>query len=669
MGTATYLNPRQSFLHVPPPFSAVRPPLTRMKNDEPAWQSNPLFRFFASVRLAMLLLAVLIVATIAGTIYESSFDARVARAYIYEAWWFNIWLLLLAANLICSAFSRRPWKRNHTGFLLTHLGIIVLLAGALIGRLCGVEGSMTLFKGDPPNNLLTVDQHVLQVIDGNNSSRTVPLEIINRRPTPDKPWPLTTTPSGWAVSAVDYSPALDVKMEPKAVREGGTPALHFTIKTARMGQSLDSWLLADDADHGTFDMGLAGVEFKKGTATPTAAPGSQAADLEEAIFAFANAAAGQVSKVIRGGSTGVKVQPVDTEKGNSPKLVVTAGTAEQTIEIAPNLNKPIAIAGTPFTARIEEYWPDFRIKDGKPENASAEPNNPCVLVTITGHAAPVPEATDGTNGAAPDAAEVAGKNHLTLYVAADGSLSYELASRRMGLSSGKLEMNKPLPTGWADWTLVADRFLPNAEERFDAEPAVASSHAMHAEGIRVRATRGGASVEQWVPLGWQVSVPTEPTPLLIGYGNKQVPLPIGLQLTDFQVDWNEGTDTPAGFKSTLDVIDQETGDKTTGQCWMNHPMSVPDSWWNTCTGLTYKLSQASWNPQNLSQSSIQILRDPGWSLKWVGSLVIVMGIFSLFYLRPYPMDGVQYGPEKKRRQLKPVRARVVEPKALPVEKS
>ena len=200
-----------------------------------------------------------------------------------------------------------------------------------------------------------------------------------------------------------------------------------------------------------------------------------------------------------------------------------------------------------------------------------------------------------------------------------------------------------------------------------SEPAEAASHAMHAEGIRVRATRGGTSVEQWVPLGWQVSVPTEPTPLLIGYGNKQVPLPIGLQLTNFQVDWNEGTDTPAGFKSTLDVIDQETGDKTTGQCWMNHPMSVPDSWWNTFTGLTYKLSQASWNPQNLSQSSIQILRDPGWSLKWVGSLVIVMGIFSLFYLRPYPMDGVQNGPEKKRRQLKPVRARVVEPKALPVE--
>jgi hypothetical protein len=641
---------------------------TDVPADAPEWQRNPLFRFFSSVRLAMLLIFVLILAIIIGTLYESSFDAQVARAYIYNALWFEIWLLVLAANLICSAFSRMPWKRHHTGFLLTHLGIIILLAGALIGRIWGVEGSMTIFKGDPANNLLTVDQHVLQVIDGDAGSQTVPLEMINRHPSPDHPWSLTTTPSGWAITAIDYSPALDVNMVPKAVTTAGTPALHFTIKTARMGQSLDSWLMADDPDHGSFDMGLAGIDFKKGTATPVATPTAQAADLEETIFAFANAAAGQVTKVIKGGGTGVKIQPVDTEVGKSPKVVVQSGSAQQTIEITPNLNKTIAIAGTPLSARIEQYWPDFRIKDGQPENASSTPNNPCVLVTITGHAVPVPEATDADTASATTAAgeaEAGAKNHLTLYLAPDGSFSYELSSRKMGLSSGKLEMNKPLSTGWADWALVADQYLPAAEERFDAHPAAPDSKGMHAEGILVKATRGGSNVQQWVPLGWQVSVPTDPKPLLIGYGNKQIPLPIGLVLKDFQVDWNEGTETPAGFKSTLDVVDRETGDVVTGQCWMNHPMSVPDSWWNTFTGLTYKLSQASWNPQNLSQSSIQILRDPGWSLKWIGSLVIVSGIFSLFYLRPYPMDEKKK--KKKARNGKPARATRVESQKIPVE--
>jgi hypothetical protein len=376
---------------------------------------------------------------------------------------------------------------------------------------------------------------------------------------------------------------------------------------------------------------------------------------------------------MKGGSTGVKVQLVDTEKGASPKVLVQAGTTGQTIEIAPNMNKGVAIAGTPFTATVEAYWPDFRIKDGKPENASKDPNNPCVLVTITGHAVPVPEAADHSDEAsattAAGEAEAGAKNHLTLYVADDGSLSYELASRKMGLSSGKLGLNVPLPTGWADWTLTADQYLPRAEERFDAHPAAPTSRGMHAEGILVRATKDTSNIEEWVPLGWQISVPTQPKPLLIGYGNKQIPLPIGLVLRDFQVDWNEGTETPAGFKSTLDVVDRETGDTVTGQCWMNHPMSVPDAWWNTFTGFTYKLSQASWNPQNLNQSSIQILRDPGWSLKWIGSLVIVSGIFSLFYLRPYPMDEKKKSGSRKRARQpgQPADARRVEPQKIPVE--
>jgi len=57
-------------------------------------------------------------------------------------------------------------------------------------------------------------------------------------------------------------------MVARPVSEGGTSAIHFAIKTARMGQSLDSWLLADDPDHGSFDMGLAGVDFKKGPRRP-----------------------------------------------------------------------------------------------------------------------------------------------------------------------------------------------------------------------------------------------------------------------------------------------------------------------------------------------------------------------------------------------------------------
>jgi hypothetical protein len=73
---------------------------------------------------------------------------------------------------------------------------------------------------------------------------------------------------------------------------------------------------------------------------------------------------------------------------------------------------------------------------------------------------------------------------------------------------------------------------------------------------------------------------------------------------------------------------------------MNNPFSFPAHWWRPWTGLTYKMSQASWNPDNLNQSTVQILRDPGWLLKWIGSLLVVIGVFMMFYLRPYRKQTV-----------------------------
>jgi hypothetical protein len=73
---------------------------------------------------------------------------------------------------------------------------------------------------------------------------------------------------------------------------------------------------------------------------------------------------------------------------------------------------------------------------------------------------------------------------------------------------------------------------------------------------------------------------------------------------------------------------------------MNNPFSYPGDMLHTWTGMTFKMSQASWNPENLNQSTIQILRDPGWLFKWIGSLLIVSGVFMMFYLRPYRKQTV-----------------------------
>src|SRR5712672_501678 len=228
-------------------------------SEQPAWQRNAFFRFFASLKLAVILLAVLIVGAIAGTIYESSFDAKVARAYIYGAPWFNVWLILLATNLTVSALSRWPWRKHHVAFLITHLGIITLLIGSLIGRILGIEGTMTLFKDEPPANRLLVDERQLRVHDVDGIVRGYPAEFLHHPPSPQHPRDLGFLASGARLNIIDYAPAIEGKLNPKPLNDGGAPALHFTIATAMMNQHLDGWLLADDPQHGSFSMGLASI--------------------------------------------------------------------------------------------------------------------------------------------------------------------------------------------------------------------------------------------------------------------------------------------------------------------------------------------------------------------------------------------------------------------------
>jgi hypothetical protein len=647
--------------------------------EQPAWQRNPVFEFFASLKLAVVLLAVLIIAAIAGTIYESSFDAKVARAYVYGAPWFNVWLVLLGANVACSALSRWPWRKHHLAFLITHLGIITLLIGSLIGRIWGIEGTITLFKGEPPTNRLLVDQRQLRVHDVDGIVKGYPAEFLHHPPTPQRPRDLGLLASGAHLQIVDYAPAIEGKLNPKPASEDGVPALHFTIATAMMNQHLDGWLLADDPQHGNFSMGLANIELKRGTAaTSTSSITSKSTskigepiDLEESIFAFSKAPDEQIGHVRKGGSTGAKLRLVAPVNGNKGYVVVSSGEKETIFDVAENLGRDVPIENTPFSLRIENYWPDFRIENGKPSSLSDQPNNPAVLVTISGRgvaAATSPE-SHGTGKFATANPSIGGQitatggpptmpapgeetpNHLTLFIADDGAITYELASRKNGKSPGKIELNKPLPTGWADWQLVVDQTMPSAQAQMDFTPvksgqtsASLSGAADLPDGVRLRVEQNGETIERWAPAGWQITIPirqrtdspgrTSPDGIMVAYGWKTVSLPVGLELLNFEVKRNEGSDSPAGFKSTLRIV-TAGGDSATGACWMNNPFSYPGVWWRTWTGLTYKISQASWNPENLGQSTVQILRDPGWLLKWIGSLLVVIGVFMMFYLQPY----------------------------------
>src|SRR4029450_3642614 len=118
-----------------------------------------------------------------------------------------------------------------------------------------------------------VDQRQLRVHDVDGIVKGFPAEFLHHPPNPQRPRNLGLLASGARLQIVDYTPAIEGKLNPKAVADGGVPALHFTTSTAMMNQHLDSWLLADDPQHGNFSMSLANIELKRGAA-PAAASSS-----------------------------------------------------------------------------------------------------------------------------------------------------------------------------------------------------------------------------------------------------------------------------------------------------------------------------------------------------------------------------------------------------------
>jgi hypothetical protein len=61
---------------------------------------------------------------------------------------------------------------------------------------------------------------------------------------------------------------------------------------------------------------------------------------------------------------------------------------------------------------------------------------------------------------------------------------------------------------------------------------------------------------------------------------------------------------------------------------MNHPLTYKG----------FRISQASFDRPDAGgryRSTLQALKDPGWPLKALGSILIVGGIITMFYLKPY----------------------------------
>ena len=112
---------------------------------------NKLIKTLASLKLAVILLIVTVVALAAGTIVESARGTDAAGQLVYHALWFRILLAALGLNTFFAIAERWPINNYRIGFLVTHLAMVVILLGALVSEQLKKEGSLALWEGQQGN--------------------------------------------------------------------------------------------------------------------------------------------------------------------------------------------------------------------------------------------------------------------------------------------------------------------------------------------------------------------------------------------------------------------------------------------------------------------------------------------------------------------------------------
>ncbi|CUI16414.1 putative membrane protein [Candidatus Protochlamydia naegleriophila] len=122
------------------------------------------FHFLGGIYLAIVLIGAFAAIVVAGTIIESYTDSHLyAAEWTYQSPFFHMLLWLLFINILFAALRRWPFKPRHIPFLITHLGLLMVIGGTIIKQRTGIQGNLNLWEGSANQTLLLPNTHALQV--------------------------------------------------------------------------------------------------------------------------------------------------------------------------------------------------------------------------------------------------------------------------------------------------------------------------------------------------------------------------------------------------------------------------------------------------------------------------------------------------------------------------
>ena len=117
-------------------------------------------KFLFSSGFMGILFAFFAVAMAVATFVENDYGSASAYSMVYNTWWFELILLLLAVNLVGQMIIFKLYKKDKLPVFLFHLSFVVMIIGAGITRYFGWEGSIHIREGEEQNLSYSTDRFI-----------------------------------------------------------------------------------------------------------------------------------------------------------------------------------------------------------------------------------------------------------------------------------------------------------------------------------------------------------------------------------------------------------------------------------------------------------------------------------------------------------------------------
>ena len=556
-----------------------------------------LIRFIGSIKLAVPLLSIIISILIWATFYESQVGSTTVQQEVYKSPWFGALMFMLALNLGVSALSRYPWRgARKIGFALTHFGLVVIIAGSAAVIHLGVEGMLLVRTDGNAGDRLRVQGDLLEVVNADGELEQGSIFVKQ-----------DGSISPRFVAGLELEAYTDNAVREISFAEGGisNPGVKLSLASDRMGQTIDRTLVASPDIYSKISLGPAELELVE-------------------------------VKSDRELKSLLKPQ---NNKHPWGELEIVTATKKRTVDVKKYKDKTIKVGDVRIT--VNNFYPDFRLDgDKQPTTASDNYNNPAITLEVSKSDLRIAPSQSKERwyvfgkGFPPVRTLISGeaindltidyrvqppevKDYFKVIVDEDNRLYYAAKSSKE-FKSGSLAIGQNVTPGWADFRITLNEYLPHTQIQRKIIPS--DDKKLQGTPALLVKTKSGRN---WLPWGEASAISDGENTIYAAFSPKFYQIPFGIKLEDFIVDRNEGSQSVAMWTSKIRIEDPVNNNVEQRKVWMNHP-----TWYKG-----WKIAQASWNPGDLQQSTLQVKREPTWvtALTWIGSGLVILGIGVMFY--------------------------------------